>query len=327
MPSNRKNQISAEDSDSSVKSEGSKRLRESPTKENKGKRVKTTRVRMTDKTQINSQQFESLMDQIKSIATMMEPLRRLEQRFDELDDKIHNLNENVNRMDDNLKSMNEKLTESNKRVFKLEKNVAKLMNENDMSKITDNQIQQKLLSNQFVIFGLPSFDNKTADQIIYALSEKSGVNFDKSDLKKFYATKTRTDSNKCVVHGEFYSEKIKNQFLLACFEKKPIVVEDIVTTLKRSDKRRGTEIYVKSQLTPMNRELSLEARRQRLKGNFKYAWERDGRILVKQDDGGPTIEIKSMEQMMTLVNKKPHQSSSTQESLRDDEAMSSEECN
>lgn len=306
MPNTRQNSHS-EESDQLNLAEG-KRQRESPIEDGKNpkkaSKKQPTRNMGENNVTLSADQWREIsskLDKISAISILLEPLN---ESVETIKAKIDQLNDNISRIDSNLKKVNENQTKTDQRLSKLENAFDKLSEKLEVFEREKNKLEQKMLNKQFVIFGLPAFDKRKYDDVIKALSEKSRVRFDKSDLKNFYALTQRSDHTKCVVHGEFHSEKIIASFLAGCKANKPLIAEDIVE-LERGDQRRGTEIYVKPQLTHLNQELSLEARNQRIKGKFKYTWVKDGRILVKADDNAATVEITSMKQLMAIVTGVP----------------------
>lgn len=287
----------SEDSESSVKSDSSqKRNREkdlnSPEKpkRNSSKRQKlphkNPKATMGENNQvlIASEQWNVILS---NFAAMNEKQEITNNRLESLENRMSN------------QELNHAATE--KKVVRLEKIVSKLSAQIDKLNGENNQLMQNSLSRDFVIFGLPSFQKGDTEKVIDSLSQKSGVNFSKTDLNKFYATTMRKDKKKCIVHGQFYNEKLKSDFITAYQTKKPIYVEDIVN-LKSDDTLRGTEIFIRSQLTSTYREISTEARRQRINGKLKYVWEKDGRVLIRKQENSQIIQLQSMQQLMEIIN-------------------------
>ena len=94
--------------------------------------------------------------------------------------------------------------------------------------------------------------------------------------------------------------------------------------LSPNDTLRGKKVFLKTQLTDANRDLAAEARRQRANGKFKYVWEKDGRILAREGDKTPVIELHSMRQLMEIVIPTPYNDVNTIDS-EDEDAMEIQE--
>ena len=279
----------SENSENSVKSDNStKRTRESPEvsydtpqslikvqrKSNKNNIEKT----MGDQTQL-SQQMQLIIAQVSKIDTLLESVKAIQ---------------------DDVKKLSERQIESDKKLLKVERRVTKMEKEIEVLKSHNNELSQNSLSRDFVIFGLPFFEKSDNDKIISKLAKETGVQFDSSDLQSFYASRTAKNKKKCVVHGRFYSEKLKSKLISGSRKKDPIVVEDIIE-LQPDDPIHGTQVYIRSQLTSENRELANEARRQRSNGKLKFVWEKDGRILARKTESSSILQLRSMNQLMQII--------------------------
>ena len=53
-------------------------------------------------------------------------------------------------------------------------------------------------------------------------------------------------------------------------------------------------VFVSEHLSPLNKIIHAEARKMAREKKYKYVWVRDGRILVRKDDGARAIQIKSL---------------------------------
>jgi DNA repair exonuclease SbcCD ATPase subunit len=236
---------------------------------------------------------------------LQEKLESIDNKFDPLSKSVGELSERILNVETTITAINVKQVESDSRTSKLESAVREISDRTAAIEAENNLLQQKLLIKQFTIFNVPSFNSDDTDNVIKNLSKQSQVNFSGKDLNRFNALPYRSDKSKCVIHGEFHDLRLKTQFLAGCrrgkdSNKRPIVAEDIVR-LHPSDPRRGSEIFVSTELTRTNRDIKFEARQQRLKGKLQFAWEKDGRILVKTLDDR-TTEVRSMIHLMSIVN-------------------------
>jgi DNA repair exonuclease SbcCD ATPase subunit len=249
---------------------------------------------MSDSLEMPADKWKWLQDKLESI----------DKKFDPLSKSVGELSERMLNVETTITAINVKQVESDSRMSKLESAVREISDRTVAIETENNLLQQKLLIKQFTIFNVPSFNLEDTEVVIKNLSKQSQVNFSGKDLNKFYALPYRTDKNKCVIHGEFHDLRIKTQFLAGCRKgkdgvKRPIVAEDIVR-LHPSDPRRGSEIFVSTELTRTNRNIKFEARQQRLRGKLQHVWEKDGRILVKTLDDR-TAEVRSMMHLMSIV--------------------------
>lgn len=213
----------------------------------------------------------------------------------------HQTNERVNALLDEINIMKDTQKNTDKKVDKLERHVVKLEETVANLETENNQLNQKALEKEFVIFGLPKFEKSEMENFVKKLSSQSKVEFTQNDLETIYAVPMRNKKDAVIVHGRFFDHRLKSEFISGCIKNKPLVTEDVLT-LKSDDPSRGKQIFVRSQLTATNQKISAEANLQRRKGNLAYAYERNGRILVKKDEKSPFREIRTMKQLMQLIN-------------------------
>lgn len=204
--------------------------------------------------------------------------------------------------------------ENARKIKQIDKEILSLKAEIATLSTNNNKLQQNSLSRDIVIFGLPAMKREQMPQIISALSTASAFPLAPNDFMHIYPI-TQKDKSKCTIHAKFHVERQKIDFVESLRQRKlqsknPLLAEDIMQ-LANNDPRRGTEIVVRSKLTSMNRTIINEARNQ--KSKIKYAWEKDGRILIRQTDAAPIIEIHSMSQLMDLLNPIHHKSSNEEQ--------------
>lgn len=310
----------SEGSDSSIKSDSSqKRKREKSEKspEEIRKRSKNTLLKksvnfkvtaMTPLPLTNDQKLELLITQMNQVIT-----------------NTNTTNETLQTLIDDVKVIKEKQHVADKRLRKMEKKIGTMHDDVEKLKIENNKLQQNSLSRDFVIFGLPNIDKKEMPDFVAALSNASNFAISYNDLENIYPVPMKSDRKKCIIYGKFYSEKMKTDFLKACRQKKPFPVENIAK-LNSNDPMRGKEVFVRSQLTSTNRLLAAESRKQRSLGKLQYAWERDGRILIRKNDTTPIIELQSLNQLMAIIspNQIPNNESNQEDrSEEEDDEMQS----
>jgi hypothetical protein len=59
-------------------------------------------------------------------------------------------------------------------------------------------------------------------------------------------------------------------------------------------------IYIQEALTPRIRHMYLKTRRSAREKNYKYVWVKEGKILLRKEDSGRVIHIKSLSVLSTL---------------------------
>lgn len=186
-----------------------------------------------------------------------------------------------------------------KKVDIVESNMATLKSENDNLRKSVNSLAQQSLSNEICIFNLPPVNKDKVDEVIRGICSATGFSINlKNDLKTKYVVNQKNNKSHIVVN--FYDQRCKDGFMISCKNKKPLLLEDICK-LNVEDPLNGTEIFVKNKQSQLNRELLKEARNH--KGVFKFIWENEGRILMRQDEKSPIIHVQSVNDVLDAVAK------------------------
>lgn len=313
-------------SDSSVNSEKSQKRRRENSEKSTGKSPKRNKNTNQQKRGIpkviSPKKMTPPTENSLSInANQQEQFAYLLSQMGKIDTIVTNTNETNATLENLVSEINvikEKQEVTDKTLRKMAKQINALQDDVENLKANNNKLQQNSLSRDFVIFNLPVIDKKEMPQLVKSLATDSEINFNLSDLQYIFPVPLRNNKKQCIVHGKFHSEKLKTAFLNACREK-AMLVENFVK-LKANDPVRGTEIYVRSQLTASNRLLAAEARKQKSQGKLLYAWERDGRILVRKTEKSPVIELHSMLQLMSLIspNLRPNNNNPSSEEENED---------
>jgi hypothetical protein len=286
-------QLNAEESDGSTKSDSSKKRLRSPSK------IRQNRSKMTKQSASNDSDAQELVLPSDKLAYIMNQLAKI----DKIDDLATSMKRLEERMDVNEKQMadlKESLSGTNKRFKTLRKSTSKIHNELEALKRENNQLAQQSLRNEFAIFGLPTFEPSESDSVVKSLAKVSNVNFSLRDLKSFRPVPLKSNKQQCVIRGEFYNEQLKVNFMSGFRAKAPITVEDIFD-LAQDDTRRGKQVFVSHQLTRSNQLIKSEARRQKAKGKLAQVWEDRGKVLVRLEDSSPSTHILSMQQLMEMI--------------------------
>jgi hypothetical protein len=206
-------------------------------------------------------------------------------------------NEQLTKLSGEVDAVKTVQTATTKKVAKLNKEITALKNNVASLETENNMLHQKSLSREIVIFGFYSLKKETMGTLVDSLGEALELQLNLNDFVHIYPVQHK-DKARCTIYGELYSQQKKDMLIKKCRAKKPLVIEDVMN-LNPNDPRRGTEIAIRSKLTTRNRLILNEARKH--KDNFKFAWENEGRILIRQDEKSPIMEIHSMDQLMQLL--------------------------
>lgn len=175
----------------------------------------------------------------------------------------------------------------------LKTNIATLSDEN-------NKLHQQSLSSEIVIFGLPFI--QPMHELVVSLSAATALPITINDFAHIYPAQQRNTQN-ATIRAKFYSQQIREIFMQRLRDRKkaakPLLIDEFMQ-MSSNDPRRGTEISIRSNLTKINQDILKEARNHKTK--IKFVWENNGRILTRQTETSPVVEISSMRQLMELLN-------------------------
>lgn len=214
--------------------------------------------------------------------------------------------ETMKTLTEEVKSIKLFQAETAKKMSKMHQRIIEMEDEVTILTTTNNKLEQQALSRDVTIFGLPSLKREQLPSLISSLSAVSSVPLNESDFVHVYPTRVR-NKPLCNVHLKFFNEQKKAEFMKSVKQKKPILTEDLVE-LQPADKARGNEIIIRQKITDINRGILNEARNQKAK--IKFAWEKDGRILIQLTETSPITEVQSLNQLMEIVTRTSQPSSS-----------------
>lgn len=226
----------------------------------------------------------------------------LEQKIDKILTSTSQTNDSIKELQEDVTAIKASLSINDAKIKKIEVETVALKNEIAALSTANNKLQQQSLSKDIVIFGLQPIQQNQMSDLVAALSAATKLPITINDFAHIYIT-TQRSQQKSTVHAKFYSQQHKDTFMRLLRDRKknnnPLLYEDIMRPAP-DDPKRGTEIIVRSKLTTSNRDIIREARNH--KSRIKFTWERDGRILIRQTDTSPIIEVLSMNQLMKLLN-------------------------
>lgn len=214
-------------------------------------------------------------------------------------------NETVNSMAASIIKLSTDFKTLGNNFKKIESEITIMKTAMEKTEVQLNSVQQLLLRTSFVITGLPP----TTPGEVFLTTKKIFKGFKltviKEDFKNLYIVQHRNKKGSHIC-GTFYSEKKRddafNLFKASRLNEEPVLTESIFEDLPSDSPFKGRELRLRSQLTQYTKHLLDQART--LKDRFRFIWETEGRILVKQNDG-KTVQIHSSLQVAQLMTSTP----------------------
>lgn len=194
-----------------------------------------------------------------------------------------------------IKTMNEKIILN---MSEMSENIKNLQKENQTLKSQLNCVEQETYNKYSTILGLPEIKNVQLDEILQKLSHKIEFSLNKNkNLKECYIKKE--NENKSHIVLRFFDERDKIAFTEAFKTNAPITNEDLIRTSKHS-KLHKKELYIKDKLSSHNQQLKKICKKY-LDKEFKFVWDANGKILVREGNNSKIIHINSIEKLVNVI--------------------------
>ncbi|XP_050359907.1 uncharacterized protein LOC126779831 [Nymphalis io] len=169
----------------------------------------------------------------------------------------------------------------------------------DQLKADFNEREQDLLLNDIDITGIPESKGENPYHIVMLIAAKLSVKIDEQDI-------TRAERIG-PIHGSKEGENATRPIVVRLSRK--TLRDDI---LRAARIRRGADtadmnipgnprkFYVNERLTKTNRQLFKKTRIAAKTSKWKFIWTREGRIYTRQNEGKPSIRIKSESDILRI---------------------------
>jgi regulator of replication initiation timing len=179
---------------------------------------------------------------------------------------------------------------------KIRKNVHQVFDDMDYALGKIQQIEQHAIANEIEISGVPSAESEDLSEVLHRLFDQTGFEFTASTIEDAYRTRPNKKSGlPGSIIVKFDSHNSKNRFITK-IKGKLLTSEFISSSPVRP-------VYVNDHLTKMNRYLFYLARCMRRKGQIKYAWVDNGKVLVKKSDGMEYIIVECPKTLDNLLDR------------------------
>ncbi|KAJ8706514.1 hypothetical protein PYW07_012592 [Mythimna separata] len=176
--------------------------------------------------------------------------------------------------------------------------------------ILENKIEEMEMGvrkSNFVIKNVPKIANESKEDLlgmITSLSNNIDCSIEKYEIKDIYRVRGKNSENQNnPIVVETGSTLLRNQIL------KMGKSFNIKHKAKLCAKHLGfrtnedTPIFLSEHLTPKGSRLYFLARDLKKSGAYKHCWTAYGKVYVRKEDQGPTITIRSEEQIHQLLLK------------------------
>ncbi|KAI5634720.1 hypothetical protein NE865_12575 [Phthorimaea operculella] len=237
------------------------------------------------------------------IDTLASSLSKINNRFDEIEIRISKLEKRFENSEPTKQaSVND--TADDVRVNDLAATVDRLTREL-------NDREQELLLNEIEISGIPETNAENAVHIATILGSKLGVQLEERDIVSAARVGVRRDYASAAAAGTARAppdhraadgEATTGPRMLVVRLQRRAQRDDLLRAarVRRNVDTDGlglpgpvTRFYVNERLTKVNRQLFRRVREEKKRLNWKYAWTKNGSILVRRDQNAPVLRVRT----------------------------------
>lgn len=164
-----------------------------------------------------------------------------------------------------------------------------------------NVLQQAQKINSFVITGFPAAQttNASSYEVAKAFFGILGWKTNPEDFEKLFVVQYK-NGNGSHIAGTFYDKRIRNMAFdkfRAIKKEKAILCEEVLKHLP--PELRGRKLNFRTELTAATRQLLSKVKQH--SADFKFIWEKDGRVFVRKTEQEKALEIRSYQQFRAVT--------------------------
>ncbi|KAJ8707185.1 hypothetical protein PYW08_011319 [Mythimna loreyi] len=214
---------------------------------------------------------------------------------------VGDLKSHINYVSEHLTKCYSRLDEYDTRIKSLEKREEEIISLNNTIINLREQLNahaQTTLKNELEISGINEIKNENPLHIVRVIAHKIGVPIDDQDLDyvtrvgpRRQQSKETTESSPRKIIVRFVRRHKREDFLKAAKTRRSINSTDLdIPGATRN-------VYINERLTPGNRQLFRETKHSAKEHGYKFCWCKNGAILIRKQEGNPSIHIRSAEDL------------------------------
>lgn len=161
----------------------------------------------------------------------------------------------------------------------------------ELNEIEIDKLKQDRLRKTLEISNVPVTEGEDLLGIVTRICQEIGVALNRSEVKEIFRAPTYQSLKSKIpppIQVKLSSKEKRDEMLKKKREKK-----ELTTATLNMDTDKPVSIYINEMLTKRNRYLFKLARDLRRNNNIKFAWFKDGRLLVRKTDKAKVKEITS----------------------------------
>lgn len=216
-----------------------------------------------------TEQFNELKEQIKEVQSSQSFINA---QFEDLKDAVNNLELRVKRVE----SVTPDLMVLTKRVEELE---------------------QRSRMNNIEVRGLPESPKENCILASCRIGDVLGIENPKMSVIAAHRVPSLNKNVPKPLIIRLDSNSAREKWLSAFRKNKSLTAHDIATSFPKS------RVFLNEHLSPHNRKLLADTKKEAKLHGFKYVWTRDAKIFVRREDGGKISRIRNEEDIKNIFNR------------------------
>lgn len=214
---------------------------------------------------------------------------------------VGDLKSHINYVSEHLTKCYSRLDEYDTRIKVLEKREEEIISLNNTILNLREQLNaqaQTSLKNELEISGINETKHENSLHIVRVIAQKIGVSIDDQDVdyvtragprRQYSKDSAETLPRKLIVR--FVRRYTRDDFLRAAKTRRTLNSTDMeIPGVTRN-------VYVNERLTPGNRQLFRETKLSAKEHGYKFCWCKNGAILIRKQEGNPSIHIRNTEDL------------------------------
>lgn len=190
-----------------------------------------------------------------------------------------------------------KISDSENKMLNYELKCNKLFKEVSFLKTVINHNEQKMLSNNIEISGIPKTANENVTEIVKTLALSLMCGIQDCDIINAFRGKTYKNMDG-KIYAQLNTKHIKELFIknakLRYKNNNPLLANEIHMNFPKN------QIFINDQLTPHNKKLLWISKKVARNYNYKFTWANMNGIFLRKGNGEQVIKIHNLETLQKM---------------------------
>lgn len=213
-----------------------------------------------------------------------------------INSKLNDISKELSDLRKSVEFMNNKYETMVNEIKELKDFKKQHLNTSEKMKVMEikiNEMEQREKMHNLEIKGIEEKEGENLKVTTVILATQMGVDMSRDDIETVYRVNNKSKTEPRDIIVKLKSLQLREKIL----QKKKTKVNNKEVTRGKLDKI----IYVNEQLTPYNKMLFWEARKKTTEKGYKFAWVKNGNILVRKNEAEKVQRIQHQDDLKVIV--------------------------